>query len=149
MTNTDEQFYTDDHTEEVLSPGNALAGTPLETVEDIPLAIFESEEEFATFIAETVSGTAVAMGNMSPDQAIEFRVKYVAFVTPWLKFGGFMQLAPNLTIGGFVKRHPWIGSIICAGACILGVVFLWPRDESETDKMESTPFGEVGEEDGA
>jgi len=90
-------------------------------MEDVDLDGMDSKE-FATLVAETAS--AFLPDGANPN---EFVRRYVAMVTPLLKFGGFEKLTAGMTLGGLVDRHPWIGAVICSAATILGLWVCWPR----------------------
>lgn len=90
-------------------------------MEDVDLDGMDSRE-FATMVAETASAFLPAEANPN-----EFVRRYVAMVTPLLKFGGFEKLTAGMTLGGLVDRSPWIGAIICSAATVLGLWVCWPK----------------------
>lgn len=105
-------------TDEMLQEGGMFDPSMME---DVDLDGMDSKE-FATMVAETAS--AFLPEGTNPN---EFVRRYVAMVTPLLKFGGFEKLTAGMTLGGLVDRNPWIGAIICSAATVLGLWVCWPK----------------------
>lgn len=90
-------------------------------MEDVDLDGMDAKE-FATMVAETAS--AFLPDGANPN---EFVRRYVAMVTPLLRFGGFEKLTAGMTLGRLVDRSPWIGALICSAATVLGLWVCWPK----------------------
>lgn len=114
-------------TDEMLQEGGGMFDPSM--MEDVDLDGMDSKE-FATMVAETASAFLPEGANPN-----EFVRRYVAMVTPLLKFGGFEKLTAGMTLGGLVDRHPWIGALICSAATVLGLWVCWPK----THQPELTP----------
>lgn len=106
-------------TDEMLQEGGGMFDPSM--MEDVDLDGMDSKE-FATMIAETASAFLPHEANPN-----EFVRRYVAMVTPLLKFGGFEKLTAGMTLGGLVDRNPWIGALICSAATVLGLWVCWPK----------------------
>lgn len=105
-------------TDEMLQEGGMFDPSMME---DVDLDGMDSKE-FATMVAETAS--AFLPDGANPN---EFVRRYVAMVTPLLKFGGFERLTAGMTLGRLVDRSPWIGALICSAATVLGLWVCWPK----------------------
>lgn len=106
-------------TDEMLQEGGGMFDPSM--MEDVDLDGMDSKE-FATMVAETASAFLPEGANPN-----EFVRRYVAMVTPLLKFGGFEKLTAGMTLGGLVDRNPWIGALICSAATVLGLWVCWPK----------------------
>lgn len=117
LTNSDDVL-----TDEMLQEGGMFDPSMME---DVELDGMDSKE-FATMVAETASAFLPEGANPN-----EFVRRYVAMVTPLLKFGGFEKLTAGMTLGGLVDRNPWIGALICSAATVLGLWVCWPKIQPE------------------
>ena len=126
-------------TDEMLQEGGGMFDPSM--MEDVDLDGMDSKE-FATMVAETAS--AFLPEGANPD---EFVRRYVAMVTPLLKFGGFEKLTAGMTLGGLVDRNPWIGALICSAATVLGLWVCWPKvHQPELASEMNQQIEESGEE---
>ena len=95
-----------------------------------------SAEEFALMVAETASAFLPEGSDVE-----SFKLRYVTFVTPMLKMGGFEKLAQSgMSISSIVERSPWVGAIICSAATIAGLYITWPKGGEHAGYIEMGAF---------
>ena len=98
------------------------------------------EREFAELVADLVGSFAL------PEWADSelFKRKYVSFVVPALKFGGFKKLSAGVTLGSLIEKSPWIGVLICAGAMVMGLYIAFPKlSPEQLEEMQAQQVREM------
>ena len=133
------------HNEEILTD-EMMVNAAIDSAKELELDGMD-EREFAELVAEVISGMIA-----EEDNPAEFRRKYVNFVTPLLKLGGFRKLTANMTLGSLVDNNPWIGWTICGGALAMGAFMFMPRKKVEElppspDEIEGNAFSSYEDSD--